>query len=102
MMTARLVRCIEGHVFDRAESETCPTCGNPSAWAPEPDVADDQDESRLQEQGGTSAGIGASTVFNRLPPWAPWVATAVGSGAAVALLFFLLAPQRTPTPPPAK
>src|SRR5262245_44155246 len=102
MMAARLVRCIEGLVFDRAQSETCPTCGNPSPAAPEPDFADDQDESRVQEEGGSSSGFAASALFARLPPWASWGGAAVGSSAVVALLFVLLAPQGAPTSAPIK
>jgi hypothetical protein len=32
---ATLVRCIEGHAFDRAASETCPICGS-TVWKNEP------------------------------------------------------------------
>jgi hypothetical protein len=33
---ATLVRCIEGHAFDRAASETCPVCGS-TVWKNERD-----------------------------------------------------------------
>jgi hypothetical protein len=61
---ATLVRCIEGHAFDRAASETCPICGS-TVWKTEL-VVENKTPRNLKATKEAAVGIGyvvASIVF---------------------------------------
>lgn len=85
---ARLVRCIEGHVFDLEQHERCPTCGATVVPTPSP---------------GPDPGPRPQPVL-RTPKrnLVPWAIAGGGGLLAVAVVGFLVArgPRPGPNPPP--
>jgi hypothetical protein len=62
---ATLVRCIEGHAFDRAASETCPICGS-TVWKNEPVIksrAPPWDRTKAKQAAVSVGYLVASIVF---------------------------------------
>jgi hypothetical protein len=62
---ATLVRCIEGHAFDMAASETCPICGS-TVWKNEPVVKNKpppRDRTKAKEAAVVIGYLVASIVF---------------------------------------
>ena len=67
-----LKRCLEGHVFDAARHETCPTCGSPAAGKGRSETADNAQEEppaettvQAETSGTTGAGQGPRTEARR-------------------------------------
>jgi len=113
-----LKRCEEGHVFDAANNERCPTCGSPVAGSRQreetPDMAPPPDASRepeaapaqeakapVQEGAGTSAQSqaaekqvaqnqdGVADVLSHLPPWLREPRTLAVIAGSLAVLFLI-------------
>jgi hypothetical protein len=57
---SRMVRCIEGHVFDAEQSDKCPTCG----WTAPPKAADQDQQAQVKP--AASLGQSLRAVFNSL------------------------------------
>lgn len=84
-MAPKLVRCIEGHVFDTERQAACPVCGAPAPQQPVSQPASNPARTGDVPSGGTNSGDKGAPLFPL-----PRVSTRhVGGGAAaLALLIF--------------